>query len=85
MYLLDGGIIVNDEITLKKGATQLVTFNQDGEKIQLKSKGESNVLILSGEPINEKIVQHGPYVMNSQTEIMEAMRDYQQGKMGYLY
>ena len=32
----------------------------------------------------EKVVQHGPYVMNTQTEVMEAMRDYQQGKMGFL-
>ena len=36
-------------------------------------------------PIKEKITQYGPYVMNTQTEILEAMRDYQQGKMGHLY
>ncbi|MFT4646781.1 MAG: redox-sensitive bicupin YhaK (pirin superfamily) [Planctomycetota bacterium] len=41
--------------------------------------------MLSGIPIEEPIAQYGPYVMNTQTEIMEAMRDYQQGKMGYLY
>jgi redox-sensitive bicupin YhaK (pirin superfamily) len=31
------------------------------------------------------VTQYGPYVMNTQTEILEAMRDYQQGKMGHLY
>ena len=48
------------------------------------AKKESNLLILSGVPIKEKVTQYGPYVMNTQTEIMEAMRDYQQGKMGIL-
>ena len=85
IYLLDGELIVNDSLSLKKGATQFVSFNMDGDAIKIASKGESNFLILSGEPINEKMVQHGPYVMNSQTEIMEAMRDYNMGKMGYLY
>jgi redox-sensitive bicupin YhaK (pirin superfamily) len=42
------------------------------------------LLFLSGEPINEKIATYGPYVMNTQTEILEAMRDYQMGKMGFL-
>ena len=84
IYLLDGEIFVNAEITLKKGATQLVTFNQDGDAFQFEARKESRLLILSGEPINEKIAQYGPYVMNTQTEIMEAMRDYQQGKMGFL-
>jgi redox-sensitive bicupin YhaK (pirin superfamily) len=41
-------------------------------------------LLVSGEPLNEKVVSYGPFVMNSQTEIMEAMRDYQMGKMGVL-
>jgi hypothetical protein len=85
LYILDGEILVNNEVVLKKGALQMVTFNQDGNTIEFEAKAESNVLILSGEPINEKIAQYGPYVMNTQTEIMEAMRDYQQGKMGYLY
>ena len=84
IYLLDGEISVNNKITLAKGNLQMLTFHQDGDMFQFKAHKESNVLILSGEPINEKIAQYGPYVMNTQTEIMEAMRDYQQGKMGFL-
>jgi quercetin 2,3-dioxygenase len=42
------------------------------------------MLLLSGEPLNENVVSHGPFVMNTQTEILEAMRDYQMGKMGVL-
>lgn len=85
VYLLDGEIMVNNEVMLKKGAMQMLTFNQDGNAIQLEAQKESTLLLLSGAPINEKVAQYGPYVMNTQTEIMEAMRDYQQGKMGYLY
>lgn len=85
VYLLDGEILLNDEVTLRKGANQMATFHKEGKFIKLKATKESNLLILSGEPINEKITQYGPYVMNTQTEILEAMRDYQMGKMGYLY
>ncbi len=85
IYLLEGEIIVNNEVTLEKGVIQMVTFNQDGSAIEFEATKESTLLILSGEPINEKVAQYGPYVMNTQTEIMEAMRDYQMGKMGYLY
>ncbi|WP_375241122.1 pirin family protein [Polaribacter sp.] len=85
IYLLDGEILVNNSQVLCKGKNQMVTFNQDGSLINFSAKKESNLLILSGVPIKEKVTQYGPYVMNTQTEILEAMRDYQQGKMGYLY
>ncbi len=85
IYLLDGEILVNDSSTLKKSENQMITFNQDGNTIKFEAVQKSTLLILSGEPINEKVTQYGPYVMNTQTEILEAMRDYQAGKMGYLY
>jgi redox-sensitive bicupin YhaK (pirin superfamily) len=85
IYLLDGEILVNNSDVLKKGENQMVTFNHDGNTIQFEAKENSTLLILSGAPINEKVTQYGPYVMNTQTEILEAMRDFQQGKMGYLY
>lgn len=85
MYLLDGEVMVNNDATLKKGATQMLTFHQDGDFVEIEAKKESTLLILSGEPIKEKVASWGPYVMNTQTEIMEALRDYQKGKMGYLY
>lgn len=84
IYLLDGETLINNEETLKKSATQMLTFHQDGIALEIEARKDSNLLVLSGEPINEKIAQYGPYVMNSQTEIMEAIRDYQQGKMGFL-
>ena len=85
IYLLEGKILVNDIEVLEKGKNQMITFNQDGDTIKFEAYEQSTLLILSGKPINEKVTQYGPYVMNTQTEILEAMRDYQQGKMGYLY
>ncbi len=84
IYLLDGEVLVNNALTLKKGAAQMLSFKKDGDGFEFEARKESNFLILSGEPIDEEIAQYGPYVMNTQTEIMEAMRDFQQGKMGFL-
>ena len=84
VYLLDGKVSINGTIDLKKNENQLAQFHQDGEGFSLKGIENSKLLFLSGVPINEKVASWGPYVMNNQTEIMEALRDYQQGKMGYL-
>ncbi|MGK0233024.1 MAG: redox-sensitive bicupin YhaK (pirin superfamily), partial [Salibacteraceae bacterium] len=84
LYLLHGNVHVNDTIELKKDENQMVQFKQNGEGFSLTGNNKSQLLFLSGTPINEKVTSWGPYVMNTQTEIMEAMRDYQQGKMGFL-
>ena len=62
----------------------IVHFKNDGEGISMEAMEDTRVLLLSGEPLNEDVVSHGPFVMNTQTQIMEAMRDYQSGKMGVL-
>ncbi|KOY53194.1 pirin family protein [Polaribacter dokdonensis] len=85
IYLLEGEVLINNQEVLKKGDIQMVVFNTDGNSVLFKANEKSTLLVLSGEPISEKVTQYGPYVMNTQTEILEAMRDFQQGKMGYLY
>ena len=62
----------------------MVWFENDGEVINIISSKQSNFIILSGEPINENISAYGPFVMNSQDEINQAILDYQNGKMGVL-
>ena len=84
LYLLNGNVLINDTVGLKKDENQFLQFHKNGEGISLFGKGKSQLLFLSGTPFNEKVTSWGPYVMNTQTEIMEALRDYQQGKMGYL-
>ncbi len=84
VYLLKGHVTINNNTDLVQDESQLVEFNQDGEGFSIKGNTESKLLFLSGKPFNEKIASWGPYVMNTQTEIMEALRDYQDGKMGFL-
>ena len=85
IYLLEGAVLVNGTAVLKYADNQMITFNQDGNTLAFEAREETVLLILSGAPIKEEVAQYGPYVMNTQTEILEAMRDYQQGKMGHLY
>lgn len=84
LYLFTGSVTVNSSKELKLNENQLVQFNRDGEGFTLEANSDSKLLFLSGEPINEPVASYGPYVMNTQTELMEAMRDYQMGKMGFL-
>lgn len=82
LYLLDGKIML-DGYGLTEGK-HAVYFKRDGEGISFKASEDTRLLLLSGEPLNENVVSHGPFVMNTQTQILEAMRDYQMGKMGVL-
>lgn len=82
IYLLDGQIQLNRNFNYR-GRT-LLHFRPDGDGLQLKGVAEeTRILVLSGKPLGAPVTRYGPFVMNSQTEIMEAMRDYQMGKMGF--
>jgi hypothetical protein len=61
-----------------------ILFEKEGSSISIEALAASKVLVLSGAEIPEKMVAQGPFVMNSETEIMQAYRDYQMGKMGVL-
>ena len=56
----------------------------DGLGIRIEAKGDTRAILLAGAPIDEKVVSQGPFVMNSESQIMEAMRDYRMGKMGFI-
>jgi redox-sensitive bicupin YhaK (pirin superfamily) len=64
------------------GAGELILFANDGERLALSAAEDAHVILLSGEPIDEPIVQHGPFVMNSIAEIHQAIADVEQGKFG---
>ncbi|MFT5817275.1 MAG: redox-sensitive bicupin YhaK (pirin superfamily), partial [Lentimonas sp.] len=59
-------------------------YHLDGESIELHATADTRYILLSGEPIGEPVAQYGPFVMNNQTQVMEAVRDAQIGKMGVL-
>lgn len=81
IYQLSGVASINGANT---GDTKMVILNQDGEGIEIEAETDGVLLYLAGNPIGEEVAQYGPFVMNNQTELMEAMRDYQMGKMGVL-
>lgn len=82
LYVISGGIVLTTYGIVGKEC--LVVFENKSEIIEISSQADAQVLILAGKPIGEKVVQQGPFVMNNTTEILEAMRDYQMGKMGIL-
>lgn len=84
IYLIKGDVVINGDEDLKLNENQLIQFDQDGEGFSIKGNTKSKLLFLSGKPLDEPVASYGPYVMNNQTEILEAMRDYQMGKMGFL-
>lgn len=82
LYLIKGTIRITGYGFVD--AENLVIFEEEGDSITINSTEDSQFLLLSGKPLNEKVSQSGPFVMNNQTQILEAMRDYKMGKMGVL-
>ena len=62
----------------------VLIFNREGTELCFKTSADFKALILNGTPIDEPVVAHGPFVMNSEQEIMDAFEDYRNGKMGKL-
>ena len=82
VYLLDGKVNVNNNHIVD--GKYAAVFNNDGPGFEVEALEDTRLFIGSGEPLDEKVASHGPFVMNIETEIMQAFRDYQMGKMGIL-
>jgi redox-sensitive bicupin YhaK (pirin superfamily) len=68
------------------GDGQMVLFAQDGDEVSIENakhaKATLEVLLIAGVPLNEPVARYGPFVMNTEAEIYQAIEDYQQGRMG---
>ncbi|PTB20372.1 pirin family protein [Trinickia symbiotica] len=63
----------------------MIAFDDDGDAIRLAAGDKPlDVLLIGGVPLNEPVVRHGPFVMNSEDEIRQAIVDYQSGRMGVI-
>lgn len=80
IFVLNGSVNVNDIIV---NAQELIIIEQE-DRLKIKAMQDAKILILGGDKINEPIKAYGPYVMNTQSEIIDALNEFDQGKMGQL-
>lgn len=80
LVVLEGKIKINDDRGAE--AAQLVVLDRAGVYLDIETGDEAKVLLLAGEPIDEPVVGYGPFVMNSEHEIRQALADYRAGNFG---
>jgi len=80
LVMVRGTLQINGQETVGEG--QLVLFGREGTQLGLQASDDAVLLLLSGEPIDEPIVGHGPFVMNTEREIHQAFADFQSGRFG---
>lgn len=80
LVVLHGTVLVNGQDIAREG--QLVHLDRAGSGVEIEANSEASVLWLAGEPIDEPVVGHGPFVMNSQAEIIQAIEDFNAGRFG---
>lgn len=78
-YVIRGSLMVNDT---EVRSLHLVEFDNDDEGLSVEALEDSVLLLGHARPLNEPVVAQGPFVMNTQEEIMQAYQDYRMGKFG---
>lgn len=81
VFVMEGSVDANGTIA---DAHQLVLFENDGSEIHLVAGEATQLLVLEGTPIEEPVFAHGPFVMNTRQEIVEAFEDFDAGRFGHL-
>src|SRR6266849_6367559 len=70
----------------RAGDGQMILFAQDGDEVRIENSADAKatleVLLIAGVPLNEPVARYGPFVMNTEGEIRQAIEDYQLGRMG---
>jgi len=82
LVVLHGAVQVNGSEIVREA--QLVVLDRDAGEVVLEANSDAALLVLSGEPLNEPIVGYGPFVMNTQEEIGQAIADFESGKFSHI-
>ena len=83
VVLRKGSLLLNGEHQLE-GEARIATFEEAGDRISIEAARDSTLLILGGEPIREPVASYGPFVMNTEAELRQAVEDYRAGRMGHI-
>ena len=81
VFVLQGRASVNGS---QGGEAELIVCKQNGTQVAIEAVADSRLLLMSGKPLGEPIARYGPFVMNTKAELIQAVQDYQAGKMGHL-
>lgn len=81
LYVVDGDVTVGGE-PIKPH--HLIEVDRDGDSLDIEASSDARLLFGHGEVIDEPVYSHGPFVMNTREEIVQAVEDYQNGKFGGL-
>jgi redox-sensitive bicupin YhaK (pirin superfamily) len=81
LYVVDGDVTVGGESAKPH---HLIELDLDGDSLVIEASSDARLLFGHGDVINEPMVSHGPFVMNTREEIAQAVEDYQNGKFGGL-
>ena len=82
LVVLSGHVTVNGGEGV--GEAEVLALSQEGDGASLHADGDTRLLVLTGEPIEEPIVGYGPFVMNSEAEIRQAIDDFNSGRFGQM-
>jgi quercetin 2,3-dioxygenase len=80
LFVVKGEVIVNGEQSARAG--ELVVLERKGDKVEIEAAPEATVFVMNGEPIDEPIAGYGPFVMNTQEQIHQAIQDFRTGRLG---
>jgi len=79
LVVLSGRLVANGQ---DAGAAEALLLDREGDGVRLSAEADTTLLVLTGEPIDEPIVGYGPFVMNSEDEIRQAVEDFNSGRFG---
>jgi redox-sensitive bicupin YhaK (pirin superfamily) len=80
VIVLAGTVMLNGDAVLRE--KQAATLSTEGTNVVIEANSDAKLLLLAGEPIDEPVVGYGPFVMNSQQDIVQAIADFNSGKFG---
>lgn len=82
LFVLHGSLRIDGKHSIR--AAELAVMERDGSRLEFEVSEDATVLLLNGEPLNEPVVGYGPFVMNTQAEIVQAIDDFNSGRFGQI-